>query len=160
MLYYDISDCFMALPELGCIRYGSLQIVIHATIQQTILGVCILYAYLHHFQKPCDHYSLMMDIFHEIIIREVWYMPFTAFRSVSMRYIMLEEQYHDLIMSLLEDERTQQYCQLLVESLHHIVSHQNDKKQQVTIGHEDVVRLRNCLIRIQNYARKSYIPSL
>lgn len=100
-----------------------------------------------------------MDVLDEILVREVWLLPFPAMRKLSISYRNLIEYYRPLISLLIDDEETQYMCSFGLQSLQVII----EKSQQgevINIGHEDVVWFREFLKHLHYFSKKSYKPSL
>ncbi|MEY3197991.1 MAG: hypothetical protein RL023_887 [Candidatus Parcubacteria bacterium] len=109
--------------------------------------------------KQYEKRSFFFDIVAEVIVREIWFLPFASMRKVSQHIQYLLDNYRPFIESLMQEPETKKMCSLGYQSLQTIIENSN-QGEVISIGHEDVVWFREYLQHIHYFSRKSYKPSL
>jgi hypothetical protein len=157
-LWQSMSQYIQSLPETKTIKNHMMSTISHAIVRNTLLWVIIFWSYVDVMSKQYEKRSFLFDIIAEVIVREIWFLPFASMRKVSQHIQFLLDRYRPLIELLMQEAETKKMCNLAYQSLQTMIE-TAPQGEMISIGHEDVVWFREYLQHLHYFSRKSYKPS-
>lgn len=153
----DISTYIVTIQHQFLFLNKHLFYITHSILRQTILGVLLFYCFIDTKNLQDKKRKLLYDVVEEIIIREVWFLPFRFLPYISSQLKYILDTYRPLIQILVDEMETKQVCEMIYSSLKKLVDNKS-WDDVIHIWHEDIIRFRESLKHLQYFSLKSYQP--